>query len=183
MWSSHGDAAHGFRVGIPDSWDVIVRDSPSFGADMDGVSRHSPELQGFFQRAMASNSELRLLAADSRSIAQGFAANVNVMSSDLGPSAGAPTLGELAQAKLIRLRKETAIPAGSVKGVDARLSGHPAARFDYALRAGDQDIAVRSYLLVFDLRGRRTRLELTMAAPGDPGNFDTIARSFAVTAR
>lgn len=183
-WTTHADRAQGFAVATPDAWDVAVRDSPTLPADLDAVGKNSPELAAFFKKALDSNPDLSLVAADPRSVAQGFAANANVMTANLGAVAGAPALADVVEAKLTRLRTEAAV-SQPVRHSNARLAGQPAVRLDYTLKAGDQDIVVRSYLLVVDRGGQRRRLELTMGAPGEQGTagtFDSIALSFSVTA-
>lgn len=179
MWTAHPDPGQGFTVATPDAWEVATRDSPTFAADLDTVGRHSPELQRFFKASLDANPELRLISADPRSLAHGFANNVNVISSDLGLGAAAPTLRELAQAKQTRLGHESGVK-GPVKRAADRLAGHPAERFDYGLKLADQVVSVRSYLVVLERGGRRASLELTMAAPPDgaTGIFDPITRTF-----
>ena len=179
MWTVHTDQGESFSIATPDAWDYVIRDSSSFASDLDAVGKHSPELQTYFKKSIDANSELRLIAADPRSLTGGFAANVNVMRSDLGALARAPTLAELGAAKLTRLRNEGAVQL-PVQHTDDTLAGRAAVRFDYALKAADQTVTVRSYVIVFDRGGRRTMLELTMGAPGDQatGIFDTAARSF-----
>ena len=181
MWTVHADPSEHFSVATPEAWDFLLRDSPSFVADLEAVGKHSPELQAYFKKAMETNAELRLVAADGRSLAGGFAANVNVMRSDLGAVSRAPTLGELATAKVTRLGNEAAVML-PVKRADVRVAGRPAVRIDYQLKAGDHTVSVRSYLLVMEHGGQRAMLELTMGAAADQAaaTFDGIASSLTL---
>ncbi|GAC1333104.1 MAG: hypothetical protein NVSMB17_13080 [Candidatus Dormibacteria bacterium] len=181
MWTVHPDPAQGFSVVTPDAWDFVLRDSPTLAADLDAVGKHSPELQAYFVKAAQANAELRFVAADARSLEGGFAANANVVASDLGSRAAAASLGELSQAKVKRLRADPAV-SSTLKLVATTLSGHPASRIDYELNTGGGTVTVRSYLAVVDQGGRRRLFELTIGAPGEQATsvFDTIAGSFVL---
>jgi hypothetical protein len=205
-WVVRSDPAQGFSVAIPDAWDFVVRDSPTYTADLDAVSQHSTDLATYFKQSLAADAQVRLMAADSRSLATGFAANLQVMVSDLGPSGTAPGLSDLADAKVKLLSRQS----GPVKRTSDRLSGEPAVRLDYSLGrpppspapsggatagAGSNPgptpsaspspgtvPAIRSYLAVVRVGGRALEYELTMGAlPGAAGTtFQVLGQNFKV---
>ncbi|HEV1997109.1 MAG TPA: hypothetical protein VGR61_03135 [Candidatus Dormibacteraeota bacterium] len=180
-YTLRSDAAQGYSLAIPDAWDYVLRDSPSFDADLQTVSQHSPELAAYFQQSFASDGQVRMLGADSRSLATGFAANVQVMVSDLGPVASAPSLKDLGAAKLKLLGKQTTV-AQPVKRTDGHLSGQAAERLDYALTGATSNPVVRSFLAVVERDGRSYEYELTMGALPDAAGttFENLGRLFTL---
>jgi hypothetical protein len=180
----HADPVSGFALAVPDAWDAVVRGAPGFATEIEVVGRHSPELKAYFQKSLAGDPELRLIAADSRSLAGGFATNANVSASDLGAPARAPGLQDLAAAKLRRLQAESAVVM-PLSRHDDRLGGRAAMRFDYSLKVGDAVVNVRTYLVIVERTGRRQLLALTMGASPDQAaaTFAGIAGSFRVTAQ
>ena len=175
------DGAQGFSLGVPDAWDYVVRDSATFEADLRTVAQHSPELAAYFRQSFTSDAQVRLLAADSRSVATGFTANVQVMASDLGPAASAPSLTELADAKVRRLTQETTV-THPVKRTADHLSGLPAVRIEYTLAGAANNPVIRSYLVVVVRGGRRYEYELTMGALGEAAGttFENLGRLFTL---
>lgn len=171
LWSLHADAGQGFSVAVPEAWEVVVRDSPSFNTDLQAVSEQSPELGQFFTDSFSKHDQLRLLAADPRSLDAGFATNINVIISDLGASASAPGLDDLARAKAKRL-SSTADLGKSLQQHRDHLSAVDAVRLDYTITAGGQAVRVRSLLTAVERGGRRYLVELTMGAP--PTSADTL---------
>lgn len=183
LWSVHADSAQGYALAFPDAWDFVFRDSKTLDADLKAVRSQSPELGKYFSDGFAKNDQLRLIAADPRSLQAGFAVNVNVMVGDLGSAPSAPTLDELTKAKLKVLTKQQDV-GQPVKRTNAGLAGLPAARLDYTLSAGGNSIEVRSYVTTIDRDGRRFVALLTMGEPvgGTSTTFDDLARGFLVFA-
>jgi hypothetical protein len=171
MWSAHGDARQGFSVAVPEAWEVVTRDSPSFDADVQAVSGRSPELGTYFTDSFSKHDQLRLLAADPRSLQAGFATNINVMISDLGATATAPTLDDVTRAKVKRLSATPNVGKPLQQHRD-HLSALDAVRLDYTITAGGNAIQVRSVLATVERGSRRYLVELTMGAA--PANADTV---------
>jgi hypothetical protein len=163
MWSVHRDARQGFSVATPDAWELVTRDSPSFDADIRTVSAHSPELGQYFADSFVKHDQLRLLAADPATLQQGFATNINVMISDLGVTAGAPSLQDATRAKVKRLGAAPDLGRVLQQHRD-RLSAMDAVRLDYVITAGAGAVQVRSLLATVERGGRRYLVELTMGA-------------------
>jgi hypothetical protein len=172
MWRSIPDKKAGFSVALPTSWDVVTRDSPTFDADLKAVGDQGPELAKYFTDAFGKNDQLRLLGADPRTLPQGFAANINVMTSDLGTTADAPTLDDVAKAKAKSLAAAAGVQKPVLRQAD-KMSGLGAVRFDYTLTANGTAVQVRSLVATVERGGRRFLVELTMGAPaaGAPSLF------------
>lgn len=171
MWGTYADRRQGFSVAVPTAWDVVARDSPTFAADIKTVSDQSTDLGRYFTDSFAKNDQLRLLAADPRTLQQGFAANVNVMISDLGADATAPTLDDVVRAKVKRLSTAAEVGKPLLRRSD-RLSGLDAVRLDYTLNANGTPVQVRSLVAEWERSGRRFLVELTMGAPAS--DADTL---------
>ncbi len=169
-WSSHSDTGQGFAIAYPDAWDASFRDSATLDADLKTVAAHSPELGSYFADAFKKDDQLRLLAADSRTLAQGFAANVNVMISDLGDARSAPSLGDVAGAKARHLGAQPGVGKTLVR-TRSRLADNDAVRFDYPLSSAGATAQVRSVITEVDHGGRRLLVELTMGAPSAVAGF------------
>lgn len=180
-WSLHSDLPQGFTLGTPTAWDVAFRDSPTFDADLAAVGQHSPELAAFFKQSFDSDAQVRFIAADSRSIATGFTANVQVISSDLGPVGVAPGLKDLADAKVKLLSTQNTV-VQPVERAGNHLAGQQAVRLDYALTGPPGAPQVRSYLTVVERSGRRYEYELTMGARPDAAGttFATLSNLFTL---
>ena len=179
-WTLRSDRPQGYSLALPSGWDYVVRDSRSYTAELQAVSRNSPELAGYFKQSLSADAQVRFIAADSSSLLSGFAANVHVMTSDLGPLGSAPSLKDLADAK-VKLLSGQASVARPVKRAPDRLSGQPAVRLDYSL-AGSTSPMVRSYLVVVQRGGRGYEYELTMGALPDAAatRFATLGRFFTL---
>lgn len=171
LWNVHTDARQGFSVAVPEAWQVVLRDSPSFNADVQAVSGQSPELGQYFTDSFSKHDQLRLLAADPRSLEAGFATNVNVIISDVGASANAPGLDDLTRAK-VKLLNATSDLGKSLQQHRDHLSALDAVRLDYTLTAGGHSVQVRSLLATVERAGRRYLVELTMGAL--PASVDTL---------
>jgi hypothetical protein len=179
LWSVHADSAQGYALAFPDAWDFVFRDSRTLDADLKTVRNQSPEMGKYFSDGFAKNDQLRLIAADPRSLQAGFAVNVNVMVGDLGSASAAPTLDELTAAKLKLLGQQQDV-GKPVKRSAVKLAGLPAARLDYTLSAGGLSVEVRSFVATFERGGRRYVAVLTMGEPagGTSTTFDDLARGF-----
>ena len=179
-WTLRSDRPQGYSLAIPDGWDHVVRDSPSYPADLRAVSLHSPELAGYFKQSLSADAQVQFIAADSSSLLTGFAANVHVMTGDLGPLESAARLKDLADAK-VKLLSGQASVIRPVKRTADRLSGLPAVRLDYWL-AGSVSPMVRSYLVVAERSGRVYEYELTMGALPDAAAtaFATLGQFFTL---
>ena len=180
-WRLHADNGQGYLVAFPDAWAFVFRDSTTLDADLKAVDSQSPELATYFRSSMAGVEQLRLVAADPRSLVNGFATNVNVMSSDVGNAASAPSLDALAAAKVKHLATDRTV-AGPVKQAPGSIAGHPAVVIDYGVLAGARTARVRSYLLVVARGSERFLYEVTMGALPDAADatFVPLAASFAV---
>lgn len=164
MWGTYADQRQGYSVALPTSWDVVTRDSPTFAANIKTISDQSTDLGTYFTDSFAKNDQLRLLAADPRTLPQGFAANVNVMISDLGADATAPTLDDVVKAKVKRLSAAAEVGKPLLRHND-RLSGLGAVRLDYTLTVNRTSVRVRSLVVEIERKGRQLLVELTMGAP------------------
>lgn len=183
-WSRVDDPLAGFSIGLPDSWDRAVLDSPSFDADIAAIAGRNADLARFVSDAFknAKDRRLKLLAADPRSAAAGFATNANVMVTDLGAPAKAPGLTDLANAKLGTLRADASVIQPPV----ARRRTLPAGQsvqVTYAFDVGDRKVFVVTYLLVDDRGGFRRYIQLTLGTTSDDHDalFESFVASFQVT--
>ena len=178
-WTLRGDGFQGYSLAIPDAWDYVVRDSPTFDADLQAVNQHSPELGAYFKQSMSSDAQVQFIAADSRSLPAAFATTVHVMTSALGPLGPAARLKELVDAK-VKLLSAQASVVHPVRRTPDHLSGQPAVRLEYALAGSANNPLVRSYLVVVQRGGRAYEYELTMGALPDAATitFATLSQFF-----
>ena len=181
-WVVHTDNTQGFAVAIPDSWDFVIRDSATYDADLQTVSQDSADLAAYFKLSFGADTQVRFLGGDPHDLGGGFATNVQVIASDLGPTTTAPGLRELADAKTRLLAKQATL-VQPVTRAAAVLAGQPAQRLDYVLTSTGSP-AVRSYLATVQRGGRSYEYELTMGAlpAAAATTFDTIAQLFTVFA-
>ncbi|MFN2465977.1 MAG: hypothetical protein ABR598_06900 [Candidatus Dormibacteria bacterium] len=180
-WSLHEDAPQGFSLALPDAWDVATRDSPTLDADLQALRARRPELARYFTDGFTINDQLRMIAADSRSLNAGYAVNAHVNAGDLGSTAAAPSLDEVVKARLTRLARQREVTQ-PVHRTSTHLAGQTAAQLEYTLATPTAKVTVRSYLITVDRAGRRRLYELTIGQPADAGRgaLDDIARLFAL---
>ena len=178
-WTLRRDGLQGYSLAIPDAWDFVIRDSPTFDADLQAVNQHSLELSAYFRQSLTSDAQVQFIAADSRSLQAGFAANVHVMTSDLGRVGSAASLTALVDAK-VKLLSAQASVVQPVQRAPDHLSGQPAVRLEYSLAGTANSPLVRSYLVVLQRGGRDYEYELTMGAlPGAATTtFATLSQFF-----
>ena len=178
-WTLRSDALQGYSLAVPDAWDYVVRDSPTFDADLQAINQHSPELGAYFKQSLSSDAQVQFIAADSRSLQTGFAANLHVMTSDLGPVGSAASLKDLVDAKVKLLSAQASVVQPLHRAPD-HLSGQPAVLLEYSLAGSANIPLVRSYLVVLQRGGRGYEYELTMGALPDAASitFATLSQFF-----
>ncbi len=178
-WTLHQDTAEGYAIGFPDTWNFLLKDSPSYDADLKGVN--NADLIKFFGEGFknAQGSGLKLMAAEPRSAQSGFVTNLSVFKSDLGPSESAPTLDVIASSKQNLFAKSQAV-TGEVKRQQAQVPAGAVEQLQYTMKPNDKTVTVSSYLGTTEANGHRFLFEILVGTNvQDPaGLFDRIIKTF-----
>ncbi|MEA2647116.1 MAG: hypothetical protein QOE92_2199, partial [Chloroflexota bacterium] len=181
-WTLHVDSSEGYAVAAPQTWNVVLRDAPTFDADVKAINDANADLGRYFKDGFqrGQSSGIKLIAAEPRSVLSGFVTNLSVFKNDYGPSDSAPTADAIAEAKLAALSKNPAVSDATQQHVALPIGD--AVRITYNMKPADKVAAVSAYLVAQDSGGRRYVYELIAGSTvTDPGTlFGRIADSFRV---
>ena len=180
-WSLHADAGQGFAVGFPDTWQFLVRDSPTYDADLKTINTSSSDLGKYFGDGFKNGQAngLKLIAAEPRSVASGFITNLSLFKTDLGPRDTAPSLDAVATSKLNLLTKNQSV-TGDITRQTVQVPAGSTERLQYAMKPSDKTVNVSTFLGTFDADGHRFLYQMVIGTNVQDfaGLFDRVAKSF-----
>lgn len=180
-WSLHADAGEGFAIGFPDTWQFLVKDSPTYDADLKTINTSSSDLGKYFGDGFknAQGNGLKLIAAEPRSVQSGFVTNLSVFKTDLGASDQAPSLDGIATSKRNLIAKNPAL-TGDIKRQVVQLPAGSAEQLQYSIKPADKTATISLYLATYEAAGHRFLFEVIIGTNVSDyaGLFDRIAQSF-----
>lgn len=179
-WTLHVDGAEGYAIALPNTWNVVLRDAPTFDADVKTIATANADLGKYFQDGFSKgdSSGIKLIATEPRSVQSGFVTNLSVFKNDYGPVETAPDASAVAAAKLSLVGKNPAATDATQQRL--KLPAGEAVRLSYSVKPGDRTAAVNAFFVALDTGGRRYIYEFIAGTTvTDPGTlFSHIADSF-----
>jgi hypothetical protein len=183
-WSLHPDAAEGYVIAFPNTWDPLFKDSGSFDNDLTTINGKNAELGKYFREGFKNGTDngLKLIAAEPRSVLSGFITNLSLFKSDLGPRDKAPDLDGISSSKRTLIARTEGV-TGDVKHERVTIPAGTAERLQYSMKPNDKSVAVVSFLANVDDAGHRFLYEILIGTTVQDYTslFERIVNSFRLT--